>query len=161
MGPPLLDSIVGTGISPQDYTFPTFVDIARTFQSFYDDSNIPSSVHVPTLRRLFIPQDHRGPGHTFLFIFADAFGLNHLNTLGPDSFVKQHFKCVTRAIFPSSTPCCMTSLLTGVYPAQHGCIGRIYLRDSSVMVQSLQMTEFRTQKPISVCSFVPIRSFLI
>ena len=144
-------TLLGTGISPQDYSYPTFVDISQTFASIYHSSDHLDSPYISELRNLFIPpKSERTAKYTFLFIFADAYGLNHLDTIGDSSFMKQYYKRTTRAVFPSSTPCCMTSFFTGVYPCDHGCIGRTYLRESKVILQPLQMTEFKTQTPVSV-----------
>lgn len=151
---PIPSDVLGDGYSPQNHTDPCFVDISQTFATMFQTECNLDSPFIPELLSYFMPpKELQKEKHTFLFLFVDAFGMNQYERLDSNSFMKRYFKRKARAVFPSSTPCCMTSLLTGVYPSEHGCIGRVYLKDKKIIAQALQMTQFKTNTPLSVCFY--------
>ena len=62
------------------------------------------------------------PDHLVL-VMADGFGMNFVETLGAESFMRTHLATEMRTVFPSTTPIALTSLATGKWPARHSVIG--------------------------------------
>eukprot|EP00770_Monocercomonoides_exilis_P006618 MONOS_6583.2-p1 / transcript=MONOS_6583.2 / gene=MONOS_6583 / organism=Monocercomonoides_exilis_PA203 / gene_product=unspecified product / transcript_product=unspecified product / location=Mono_scaffold00210:13110-15270(-) / protein_length=546 / sequence_SO=supercontig / SO=protein_coding / is_pseudo=false len=144
-----LDEILGDGVNPQDYSLPTFVDISQALVALVNPHYQPTSIHAREMMALFRPKEHSSSdGHIYLFIFADAFGENIRMKLPDDFFMKRHFVQLSRAIFPSSTPCCMTSLFTGLYPCDHGVVGRTYLKEHNIVATPLNFVDFESRKKL-------------
>jgi hypothetical protein len=58
------------------------------------------------------------PRH-LVFVLADGLGMNLVQRLPPESFLRRHLAMSLLAVFPSSTAPALTSLATGVWPATH------------------------------------------
>ncbi len=85
----------------------------------------------------------------YVFVIVDGLGLNLLPLLDENAFLRRSVTADLRAIFPSTTTCAMTTLATGMWPAQHGMTGWwVYLPDRSVATLPLRFVERRTQMPL-------------
>ncbi len=58
-----------------------------------------------------------------VLVLVDGLGMNLLGKLDPAGFFRSSFSRELRALAPSTTACVLTSLATGVYPADHGITG--------------------------------------
>ncbi|HYG78367.1 MAG TPA: alkaline phosphatase family protein [Planctomycetota bacterium] len=79
-----------------------------------------------------------------VFVLIDGLGLQLLRDLAPgeDSFLRQHLVRELQAVYPSTTAVALTSLGTGVYPAQHGISGWwMYLEELDISVEILPFVE--------------------
>ncbi len=63
------------------------------------------------------------PDH-LVFILADGLGLNLVNRLPDDSFLKRNLSGELRTVFPSSSSVALTSLATCEWPSRHGVTGQ-------------------------------------
>lgn len=59
----------------------------------------------------------------YLFILSDGIGMNLINKLDNDSIIKQNLKQSIITVFPSTTGCVLTSVVTALYPEEHGIWG--------------------------------------
>ena len=59
----------------------------------------------------------------YLFILSDGTGMNLINKLDNDSIIKQNLKQSIITVFPSTTGCVLTSVVTALYPEEHGIWG--------------------------------------
>lgn len=59
----------------------------------------------------------------YLFILSDGTGMNLINKLDNDSIIKQNLKKSIITVFPSTTGCVLTSVVTALYPEEHGIWG--------------------------------------
>jgi predicted AlkP superfamily pyrophosphatase or phosphodiesterase len=62
------------------------------------------------------------PEH-LVFVIADGFGMNFLNSLDEDSFSRSNLAIESRAVFPSSTGPNLFTYGRGQWPGQHGKLG--------------------------------------
>ncbi len=59
----------------------------------------------------------------YLFILSDGTGSNLINKLNKNSILKKNLKCNMLTVFPSTTGCVLTSIVTAKYPETHGIWG--------------------------------------
>ncbi|MBN4064614.1 alkaline phosphatase family protein [Dehalococcoides mccartyi] len=62
------------------------------------------------------------PKH-LVFVIADGFGMNFVDKLDEDSFMRRNLAVDSKAVFPSSTGPNLYSLGWGQWPGQHGILG--------------------------------------
>jgi hypothetical protein len=62
------------------------------------------------------------PDHV-IFVLVDGLGMNAVERLPDGSFLRGHVALEMRALFPTSTAPVLTSLATGLWPAEHGIGG--------------------------------------
>lgn len=62
------------------------------------------------------------PKH-LVFVIADGFGMNFVNTLPEDSFIRSNLGTVNRAAYPPITGADLFAMSRGEWPGQHGVIG--------------------------------------
>lgn len=87
-------------------------------------------------------RDAIGEAHHLVVVLADGLGVNLLEGLPEESFLRRHLVMELRSVFPSSTAPALTSLATGLWPGQHGLLGWfIYLADAGVQAVSLPFRE--------------------
>ena len=96
---------------------PNPVSLAR---SIWRICGIPQHVDDPVadrFRKLIGESDH------LVFVIADGYGMNFVNTLAEDSFSRTNLALENRAAFPSSTGPNLFSFARAKWPGQHGGIG--------------------------------------
>jgi len=64
-----------------------------------------------------------GPAEHLIFILLDGLGMNVVEKLAGDSFLRTHFKRKLAATCPSTTACALTTVATAEHPNQHGVTG--------------------------------------
>ncbi|KAA6377728.1 MAG: putative alkaline phosphatase family protein [Streblomastix strix] len=142
--------ILGNGFPPNDYTKPTLVEIGLALKSIVEKKIPDQNQKVNRLIDLFTPPGvNEGKGRTLLFFFADALGMNLVRKMDKQSFIRSNLVDEIRAVFPSLTPCCITSFLTGTYPSQHGVMGRMYLNRYNILANPLMLIDHHSRKPLS------------
>jgi hypothetical protein len=62
------------------------------------------------------------PQHV-VFVLVDGLGIDAIERLPEDSFLRAHLALELRALFPTSTAPVLTSLAAGLWPAEHGVTG--------------------------------------
>jgi hypothetical protein len=86
--------------------------------------------------------DAIGPADHLVFVLVDGLGMNLIETLPADSFLRTHVVMELQSVHPSGTPAALTSFATGCWPAEHGVIGWFtYLADAGVTATILPFIE--------------------
>ena len=99
-----------------NYNNPNVVDLMRAIYSKY---NIKTKINknVETFKKTIPNNKH------MLFILSDGTGSNLIDKLNDDSILKKNRKDDIITVFPSTTACVLTSLVTAEFPEVHGIWG--------------------------------------
>ena len=127
---------VGDGLS--------IVDFANALHSLMGIPDVPLDDGAMSVRRLIGEPEH------LVLVMADGFGMNFVETLGADAFIRSHLAAEMRTVFPSTTPIVLTTLATGEWPGMHAVIGW-FLRLREINAVSTIISYIRTAdgKPLS------------
>lgn len=96
----------------------SLVDLARALAAAAGAEGVPVSPGVADLVERIGPSEH------LVFILADGLGMNLLEELPPDAFLRRHLVRELTSVFPSTTATALTTLATGAWPGQHGVTGQ-------------------------------------
>jgi hypothetical protein len=90
----------------------------------------------------------RSPDH-LVFVIADGLGMNVVNAMGGDSFIRGHVATELQSVFPTSTPVVLTSLATGQWPSAHAVPGwHVYLDEIDVVATIIQYVRRSDKKDL-------------
>jgi predicted AlkP superfamily pyrophosphatase or phosphodiesterase len=106
----------GSAIRPTDQVL-NLVDLSRAVASV-------AGVEViePTTGSAAIA-DMIGPAEHVIFVLVDGLGLNLLEKLPANSFLRRHLATELRTVFPSTTSVALTTIATCRWPAKHAVTG--------------------------------------
>jgi hypothetical protein len=94
-------------------------------------------------------RDAIGAFDHLVLVLADGLGMNLVEQLAPDCFLRRNLAFEMRSVFPSSTAPSLTSLASGLWPAQHGLLGWfVYLPDRGIQAITLPFRERFTGRPL-------------
>jgi hypothetical protein len=96
---------------------PNPVSLARAIGEICGAAQRTDDPTAVRLQRLIGEPEH------LIFVIADGFGMNFVNTLPEDSFSRTNLAFENRAAFPSSTGPNLFSFGRAEWPGQHGAIG--------------------------------------
>ena len=95
-------------------------------------------------------RDAIGPFDHVILVLADGLGMNLIDKLDSGSFLRRHLVFEMSSVFPSSTAPSLTSLASGLWPAQHGLLGWfVYLPERDLQTITLPFRERFTGNPLS------------
>jgi hypothetical protein len=84
-----------------------------------------------------------------VFVLVDGLGMNLIETLPANSFLRAHVAMELRSVHPSGTPSGLTSLATGQWPGDHSVVGWFeYLESHDVSVITLPFVERFSRRPL-------------
>lgn len=92
---------------------PGAVDLYRALAAIAGAPSFPREAHAAAIAQLI-----GNPRH-LVFVLADGLGMNLIDRLPADSFLRGHLAMCLNAVFPSSTAPALTALATGAWPAEH------------------------------------------
>lgn len=73
-----------------------------------------------------------------LLLVVDGLGLAPLRALAPDGILARSIRTQMTSVFPSTTATAVTSLMTGLYPSEHGLTGwHMYFRELGTVLAVL------------------------
>jgi hypothetical protein len=99
------------------------------------------------------------PQH-LVFVIADGFGMNFVDTLPEDSFVRRNLAIEGRAAFPSSTGANLFAYARGQWPGQHGKLGwYVYLPELEERVTLFLWQRTSDGKDLSELGITPEIAF--
>ena len=105
-------------ILKNDFIMPNYsnVNIVDLMRSIYCKYGIKTEMNknVETFKTM-IPNNK----HT-LFVLSDGTGSNLINKLNDNSILKRNKKKDIITVFPSTTACVLTSVVTAHFPERHG-----------------------------------------
>jgi hypothetical protein len=85
-----------------------------------------------------------------ILVLADGLGMNLVEALPEASFLRRNLAFEMQSVFPSSTAPALTSLATGLWPAQHGLLGWfVYLSGLDVHTISLPFRQRFSGRPLT------------
>ena len=104
--------------------------------------------------------DAIGPTDHLIFVMADGLGMNLIDALPQDAFLRQHTRMEMQSVYPSSTAPALTSIATGLWPAQHAVTGWfVYLPEYGVTATVLPFIERYAERPLDELGVDPSRVF--
>lgn len=93
------------------------VDLARAIAGWAGADGLP---HTPWAAKA---AEMIGACRHLVVVLADGLGMNILNGLPENAFLRQRLAASMRTVFPSATAVALTSLATARWPGQHGVVG--------------------------------------
>lgn len=99
-----------------NYNNPNIVDLMKTIYSRYG-IKIKTNKNMKLFKTMIPNNNH------IIFILSDGTGSNLINKLNDDSILKRNKKDDIITVFPSTTACALTSLVTAEFPEVHGIWG--------------------------------------
>ncbi len=108
---------------------------------------VAGSIAPDTSPQAAILEDLVGHADHFVFVLVDGFGMDQLEDLPGDGIIGKAPTTEIRSVFPSTTAAALTSLATGVWPADHGVVGWwTYFTESDRVICPLTFKERRTNR---------------
>jgi hypothetical protein len=100
-----------------------------------------------------------GEARNYLLVLVDGLGIDMVKAM-PDGFIRSHLEGELRTVFPATTAAGLTSLATGVWPAEHGVpTWYVYLEEIDAVVRPLPYDERSTGKPLGDLGLDPDQLF--
>ncbi len=96
---------------------PSIIDFAAATHDFIGASDAPLSRNAAIIRALIGEPSH------LVFALVDGFGMNFIDALPEDAFLRRSTVTEMRTVFPSTTSTVLTTLATGAWPARHAVTG--------------------------------------
>ncbi len=137
----LLDS--GKLLHPVSDAF-SIVDLAGALHSVMGVPNVSLSENAGAVKELIGEPEH------LVLVLVDGFGMNFVEGLDGDAFIRAHLAAEMHTVFPSTTPIVLTTLATGEWPAGHAVIGW-FLKLRQIDAVSTIISHIRTadKRPLS------------
>lgn len=104
------------------------------------------------------------PKH-LVFVLLDGLGMNLIERLPATAFLRANLRMILRTTTPSTTACALTSIATGMWPAEHGVTGwYTHLPERQLTATTLHMVERFSGEPLGergvrVQELLPIPAF--
>jgi Type I phosphodiesterase / nucleotide pyrophosphatase len=138
----------GLLLRPEPST-PGTVHLARAIAAL---CGAPLQLEAPALQ----VADVIGESPHYVFVLGDGLGMNLVESLSPESFLRRHLALELASTFPSSTAPALTSIGTGLWPGEHGVPGwLVYLRERDLHTVTLPFIERSTSRPLSELGLTP------
>ena len=122
----------------------SIVDFANAMHSIMGIPDVSLSEGAARVKRLIGEPEH------LVLVVADGFGMNFVEDLDGDSFIRAHLAAEMRTVFPSTTPIALTTLATGAWPGKHAVIGWLQrlrgVHDVSTIIRYVRTSD---KKPLS------------
>lgn len=129
---------------------PNLVDLARAIASIAGVEGIERTAGVEAIGSRIGQPEH------LVFVVADGLGIDLLEKLPSDSFLREQLAIELRTVFPSTTAVALTTLATGEWPAQHGITGWwTYLREVDGAVTVVRFERRAGQTPLGELDVAP------
>ena len=113
-----LDQLFANGILVRpDHGQADIVSLARAIAKLAGAEQLEHSAASRELAELIGPCEH------LVFVLLDGLGMNLLERLPAESYLKTHCRREIRSTCPSTTACALTSVSTATYPNRHGVTG--------------------------------------
>jgi hypothetical protein len=132
----------GTLLRP-DASVPNSVDLSRALARI---GGVP--LDAPSAGERAIG-DAIGEADHVVFVLADGLGMNLVDSLPDGSLFRRSLVMELRAVFPSTTAAALTSLASGVWPAEHAVLSWwLHLPEAGVTATILPFVERWTRRPL-------------
>lgn len=140
---------------PPDPSVPNTVDLACALASLCGAKGIELTPGAKEIAATIGEAEH------LVFALVDGLGLNLIEEQPPDAFLRRHLALELRAVFLSTTAAALTSLATGLWPAQHALPAWwTYLPEAGLTATVLPFEERYSKRPLGELGVVPASVFL-
>ena len=135
---------IDTGrLLPPSADLPNPVDLARVLATRGGVEGVEAGAGGAAIADTIAPAAH------CVFVLVDGLGLELLERLPPDAFLRRRCVLELRAVFPSTTAAALTSLATGEWPASHGVPAWwTYLPEWQLTATVLPFVERFSERPL-------------
>ena len=128
---------------PPDASVANTVDLSRALASLVGADGIDLGTGAADVRRAIGAAEHH------VFVLIDGLGMNLIESLPAGSFLREHLAMELRAVFPATTAAALTSLATGLWPAQHAVPAWwTYLPEHGLTATILPFIERFSEQPL-------------
>lgn len=118
------------------------VELFRAIALLSGVRNFQKTPGIETVSDMIGPHDH------YLFVLVDGLGMNLRHRFPRDGFFATALQTEIRSVFPSTTSVALTSLATGLWPAEHGLTGWwTHFPEHRRVIAPLIFTERATRLP--------------
>lgn len=100
-----------------DATEPNFIDLVRAVAAIAGVDDLPHAPHVASIGERIGEPKH------LVLVLVDGLGAHHFDDLPDSSWLRTHLATTIQSVFPPTTGAAITSLATGLWPAEHGAVG--------------------------------------
>lgn len=126
-----------------DAASPNLLDLSSAMAHL---CGVESMALSPAARRI---ADVVAPADHYVLVLLDGFGMHLADRLPADDMLRTHLAMELRTVFPSSTAPALTTLATGLWPAEHAVPGWwTYLPDADVTGTVLPFIERYNERPL-------------
>ncbi len=112
----LLEAFAAGSLLRPDTTFMNVVDVLRGV-AHACGADVPLDDHARAIA------GHLRDARHIILVLADGLGVEAVDRMPRNSWLRRRMLRAIRAPFPATTPVAITSLATGEYPAQHAVLG--------------------------------------
>lgn len=131
------------------------VDLSRALATVAGVKPMPPSHGSPRIANMIGNPDH------LVFVLADGLGLDLVESLAPDAFLRTHLAAELQTVFPSATASAVTSFATGEWPGIHGITGWwTHLPQLQSAVAILPFVSRGDGRPLAELGVTPEQAFI-
>ena len=112
----LIEAFAAGSLLRPDPTYMNVVDVMRGV-AFACGADVPLDDHARAIA------GHLRDARHIILVLADGLGVDTVDRLARNTWLRRRMLRAIRAPFPTTTPVTITSLATGEYPAQHAILG--------------------------------------
>lgn len=129
---------------------PNIVDLTRTLMTICGYREFNETRWMKVLKQELLADTYRRKASDhYLFVLIDGLGTNLSDLFPSGGFFESHYLRELNAVFPSTTACALTSLVTGHWPGRHGLTGwDTYLPDHERTATVLPFVDRMTNEPL-------------
>jgi len=140
----LLASFEAGGLVRPSADSANFVDLSRAIAALAGVGDLELTMGAERIVSQIGRSDH------YVLALVDGLGVDLVQHLAENSFLRSHMRMTLQAVFPSTTVAALTSLATGLWPCTHGVpTWWAYLVDSGVSATVLPFIERFSKRPLS------------
>ncbi|HUZ16743.1 MAG TPA: alkaline phosphatase family protein [Spirochaetia bacterium] len=146
---------------------PNIVDLMRTMMILCGYREFKDTHWVKVLKQGLMGDVRRmRPCDHYVFVLIDGMGNNLSDFFPRGGFFDTYYVRELRSVFPSTTACALTSLITGEWPGIHGLTGWFtYLPEIGKTAKILPFVDRMNDAPLESCgadlsSLMPVKSRL-
>lgn len=129
---------------------PNIVDLTRSLLTICGYREFNETRWVKVLKQELLDDTYRRKASDhYVFVLIDGLGTNLFELFPPGGFFESHYLRELHSVFPSTTACALTSLVTGHWPGRHGLTGwDTYLPDRKRTATMLPFVDRMTNEPL-------------
>lgn len=152
--PRLLEAFAHGSLVRPDAAIPNTVDLARALASLCGVQGPECGTSAQGIADVIGEHAH------IVFVLIDGLGMNLVEREAPDEFFRAHTVMELRSVFPSSTAPALTSIATGLWPAEHAVPGWwTYLPTYGLTATILPFVERFSKKDATMYGVTPDVAF--